>query len=239
MPRTRLYFSFRSPFSWLMIERLRGLCPSMLQELELIPYWEPDVRTAAELAQIGAAIQYSAMSKAKHLYILQDVKRLATALKLTIRWPVDVDPWWEPAHLGWLAARRHERAHEFYAAVVDARWLRAENISDLSVIAAAAHEAGLEPDAITGAVDDPETRAEGVGCLKGAYEDDIFGVPYLMLGWRRYWGYDRLDHFLADAGVELEPCGVAPGAAADLGAFPEPVLHGRHPYDNDTAGGCG
>jgi 2-hydroxychromene-2-carboxylate isomerase len=254
----RLYFSFRSPFSWLLIARLRRSEPTALDSFELFPYWEPDERTAAELAELGAAIHYAPMSKAKHLYILQDVKRLASRSGLTVAWPVDVAPWWEPSHLGWLAARRLGAGAAFYDAVVAARWLRGENISERAVIAAAAREAGLSPETIVAAVDDPEIRAEGVRALNRAYQDDVFGVPYLMLGWRRYWGYDRLDMFLEDAGLagaglaglerEARDAGDAEGhrrresgleivpelSVTALGIVPSPYA-----YDNDTAGGCG
>jgi 2-hydroxychromene-2-carboxylate isomerase len=238
----RLYFSFRSPFSWLLVEQLRRAVPDALETFELVPYWEPDDATAAALAARGAAIHYAPMSKAKHLYILQDVKRLATGLDLELRWPVDVAPWWEPSHLGWLAARRAGAQTAFYDAVVRARWAEGRDISRVEVVARAATAAGLDGDALAGAVGDAGIRAEGVECLYRAYDEDIFGVPYLRLGWQRFWGLDRLPHFLAAAGL---PGGERPapadGAHAQrkLGAIPQLVLDRPGMYDDDTAGGCG
>jgi 2-hydroxychromene-2-carboxylate isomerase len=174
------------------------------------------------------------MSKAKHLYILQDTKRIAGRLGLPLAWPVDVDPWWEVSHLGWLRARRMGRAAEYYEAIVAARWERGEDISDPEVVRAASDAAGLDADAIVAAADDPEIRAEGVACLVQAYEDDIFGVPYLRLGWRRFWGYDRLGDFLAEYRSARRPA-----AGEPLAGVPEAVRAGRHPYDTDTVGGCG
>jgi 2-hydroxychromene-2-carboxylate isomerase len=223
----RLYFSFRSPFSWLLVERLLRLVPDAHERIELIPYWEPDDATERALAERGAAIHYVPMTKAKHLYILQDTKRIAERLGLSMAWPVDVEPWWEPSHLGWLQARRLGKAPELYAAISSARWERGENISDPQVIRALAESVGLDGEAVAGAVDDPEVRAEGVECLVEAYEDDIFGVPYLRLGWHRFWGFDRLDDFLAAFGN---------GAQAERPAK-VPRLVGA--YDTDTAGGCG
>jgi 2-hydroxychromene-2-carboxylate isomerase len=231
----RLFFSFRSPFSWLLIERMGRVAPGAIEQIELVPYWEPDEATAAALARRGAAIHYAQMSKAKHLYILQDVKRLATDLGLAVAWPVDVDAWWEPSHLGWLAARRAGRERAFYDALVAARWQRGEDISRLETVAAAAEQAGCDGDAIVAAVDDPEIRAAGVQCLEQADQDDIFGVPYLIAGWRRFWGYDRLDAFLAAAGL-ADP---GAGAGAPLAGIPDAILAGAGMYDNDTAGGCG
>jgi len=228
-----LFFSLRSPFSWLLVERLLRLMPDAHERLDWVPYWEPDPRTARELEARGAVQHYTPMSKAKHRYVLQDTKRLAGRLDLEIRWPVDAEPWWEPAHLGWLKARRLGKAADFYHAVVTARWRRAEDISDPRVIEALAQSVGLDGDAICGAVDDSEIRAEGVDALVDAYEDDIFGVPYLRLGWQRFWGYDRLDDFLAEytrtVGRRDHP----------EEGIPDPVKGLVGAYDRDTAGGCG
>jgi 2-hydroxychromene-2-carboxylate isomerase len=236
----RLFFSFRSPFSWLLVERLLRLVPDAHERIELIPYWEPDEATERALAERGAAIHYVPMTKAKHLYILQDTKRIAERLGLSMAWPVDVEPWWEPSHLGWLRARRLGKAPEFYAAVTSARWERGENIGDPLVIRALGESVGLDGEAIAGAVDDPEVRAEGVECLVEAYEDDIFGVPYLRLGWHRFWGFDRLDEFLAAFAPELDRSAAAVAREARPVADP-PLQLGElvGTYDTDTAGGCG
>jgi len=232
--RPRLFFSFRSPYSRFLVDRLLREMPDAHDSVDWIPFWEPDQRTREGMDRHGASLHYADMSKAKHLYILQDTKRIAERQGLRLAWPVDVDPWWEAAHLGWLRARRMGRAAEFYEAIVGARWERGEDISKPEVVAAAAAAIGLDGDAIVAAADDPEIRAEGVACLVEAYEDDIFGVPYFRLGWRRYWGYDRLDDFLA------EYRSTASGPAANpLAGVPEVVRAGRQPYDTDTVGGCG
>jgi 2-hydroxychromene-2-carboxylate isomerase len=231
-----LFFSLRSPYSWLLVERLLRLVPEAHDRLQWVPYWEPDSRTTCELEAREAIVHYAPMSKAKHLYMLQDTRRLARRLGLEIAWPVDVEPWWEPAHLGWLMARRLGRAAEFYDAVVAARWQRAENICDPVVIRALAKSVGLDGDLVAGAVDDPEIRAEGVDALVVAYEDDIFGVPYLRLGWHRFWGFDRLDDFLAEYAGAADS---APGFQDSDDAVPEKLKRQVGGYDRDTAGGCG
>jgi 2-hydroxychromene-2-carboxylate isomerase len=215
--RPRLYFSLRSPFSWMTVERLRREIPDLFDRFDLRPYWDPDQQTSAALTERGGEYHYVQMSKAKHLYILQDTKRMAARLGLTMAWPIDVDPWWELPHLGWLAAG--DRAEPFYDALVDARWRRGEDICTPEVVSAAAIRSGLDPDAVLGAPQDPAVRARGVDCLLAAYDDDVFGVPYLRLGLHRFWGLDRVDAFL-EAYRAREP---VPAAA----------------YDTDTAGGCG
>jgi 2-hydroxychromene-2-carboxylate isomerase len=193
----RLYFSLRSPYSWLTIHRLRTEVPGALEAITCYPYWDPDEQTGVGLAQSGGEFHYVQMSRAKHLYMLLDTKRLAEQQGLRMAWPVDIDPWWELPHLAWLRARREGLAWEFYDAIVQARWGRGENICEPDVVRAAALEAGLDPELAVGAPDDPEIRAEGVGCLYQAYLDDIFGIPYMKWGRHRFWGLDRLDAFLA------------------------------------------
>jgi 2-hydroxychromene-2-carboxylate isomerase len=230
VPRPRLYFSFRSPYSWMTVRRLRAEVPDAWTALDWFPYWDPDAGTAAALAERGAELPYSPMSRAKHLYILVDTKRLAQREGLDMSWPVDVDPWWELPHLAWLRARRLGRAEQFYDAVVAARWERGENICDPAVLRAVAVEAELDAESAVGAAGDPAVRAEGVDCLYAAYDDDVFGVPYLRWRRHRFWGFDRLDTFLATWRASAPP-----DAGPGLVPAPEPA----RAYDTDTAGGCG
>lgn len=193
----RLYFSFRSPYSWMTVERLRRELPREPHEvIEFVPFWDPDEKTAAALAERGAGFHYTQMSKAKHLYILQDTKRLSGRLGLTMAWPIDVDPWWELPHLAWLRASRAGLGREFYDAVIAARWERGEDVCRPDVLQRSAQAVGLDGDLLVSAADDAEVQAEAIDCLAAAWDDDVFGVPYLRLGRQRFWGIDRLDLFL-------------------------------------------
>ncbi|KAA2265813.1 disulfide bond formation protein DsbA [Solihabitans fulvus] len=227
----RLFFSFRSPFSWMAITKLERSVPDLHSRVEFIPYWEPDERTRAELAERGADLHYAQMSKAKHLYVLYDTRREAARLGLRIVWPVDIDPWWELPHLAWLAARRMGRAAEFYTAVMAARWEHGEDVCEAAVVRELARQVGLDPDRLVGATEVEDIRAEGVDCLYAAYDDDIFGVPYFRIRRERYWGLDRVDDFIAELGSD-EPRSRRPATAARG----ERV---RAAVDNDSAGGCG
>lgn len=226
--RPRLYFSLRSPYSWMAIHRLRRAVPDAFEAFEWLPYWEPDSQTGKGLAERGAEFHYTQMSRAKHLYILMDTKRLAAEAGLSMAWPVDVAPWWELPHLAWLRARHLGRAAEFYDALTAARWGRGDDICTRDVVRAAAVEAGVDPDLAVAAPDDPALRTEGLDALESAYQNDIFGVPYLLWGPHRFWGLDRVDTFLA-AWRDAAGPPAAPVAAPDRDA----------PYDTDTAGGCG
>jgi 2-hydroxychromene-2-carboxylate isomerase len=231
--RPRLYFSFRSPYSWMAIERLRRTLPDLFRRAELFPYWDPDPVTEQMVTERGAGLYYQQMSRAKHLYVLADTKRMASRLGLAMAWPVDVDPWWELPHLGWLAARRAGHSERCYDALVAARWSRGENICDPAVFQRVIAAAGLDAATLAAAADDAGIRAEGAGCLVTAYEDDVFGVPYVRLGWQRFWGLDRMELFLEQftAAGESGPATGPPDAALSR------IAVGA--YDRDTAGGCG
>ncbi len=222
--RPRLYFSFRSPYSWLTVHRLRAAVPDAFERLDWYPYWDPDQQTSDGLVARQAELHYVQMSRAKHLYLLLDTKRLSQRLDLPMAWPIDVDCWWELPHLAYLVARRHGRAMAFYDEIVAARWGRGEDICTPEVVRKAAAAAGVDPELAANAPYDPSIRAEAVDCLVTAYEDDVFGIPYLRWGRHRFWGYDRLDDFLAVWRTDATPV-EAPAAAAA--------------YDTDTAGGCG
>lgn len=195
--RPTLYFSFRSPYSWLALRKLRAAVADLDEVFDCRPYWDPDPQTSQALQERGGEFHYQQMSRAKHLYMLMDTKRLATAADLPMAWPIDVDPWWELPHLAWLYARGAGRAWPFYDAVTDARWGRGENICRSSVLAAAARVAGVDPQAALAAAGDATIRQQAVDCLYEAYRDDIFGIPYIKWGRQRFWGIDRVDAFLA------------------------------------------
>ncbi|NHC16219.1 DsbA family protein, partial [Motilibacter deserti] len=119
--RPRLYFSFRSPYSWMALHRLQQALPDVHERFEWLPYFAPDETTQSVLDARGIEMHYTAMSKAKHLYILQDVKRLTARMGLSMRWPIDIDPWWVLPHHAYFAARRAGAGLEFYNAMCAAR----------------------------------------------------------------------------------------------------------------------
>jgi 2-hydroxychromene-2-carboxylate isomerase len=229
----RLYFAFRSPFSWMALRRLEELYPESADTVEFRPWWEPDQDLLARLRAAGGEFPYTPMSKAKHLYILYDTKRLSTRFGYRMSWPVDLEPWWEVPHLAWLYARRQGRAREFYRAVTEARWERGENICDPGLVKELAESVGLDGGTAASAASDPDLREEGLRALVDLYDDDAFGVPYFRVGRHRFWGLDRLHGFIAEMG------GTAPDEpVADLPAAGPPTAAGV-PADTDTAGGCG
>ncbi|MBO4138585.1 DsbA family protein [Micromonospora tulbaghiae] len=192
----RLYFSFRSPRSWLAVRQLTERWPDAPDVVTFVPHWVPDDTMRTALAEADASFLDTPVSRAKHTYLLVGAERLAQRFGYRMVWPTEVDVDWSIPHMAWLYAREHQRGWQFYQAMVSARWERGENISDPAVVAAAAIEAGVDPAGANAAACDPATRAQAVAALAGAYQDDIFAVPYFVVGRHRFWGLERIDGFL-------------------------------------------
>jgi len=193
--RARFYFSFRSPYSWIGARLLEEEFDPKDSEIEYIPFWEPDERSLELLNAKGGEFLYTPMSRQKHLYILQDIKRITSKLGYLMSWPIDEKPWWDLPHLAYLAARRQGKGQEFFWAVYRARWERGENICSVETIRTLAEEIGLSPNKIAAAPDDNSIRAEGAEVLYSIYQDGVFGVPFFICGREKFWGIDRLYDF--------------------------------------------
>lgn len=233
----RWYFSLRSPYSWLAFRELTQNAPDVAESIEWRPYWEPGEVGARLLAEAGIRLPYVPMSKEKHLYILQDVKRLATERGLSITWPIDVDLDWDVAHLAYFVAQDAGRGVDFIDAVHRARWERGLDVSLRTTMTAIGEELGLDPGALAGAADDPEIRRRGVEALRAVERDGVFGVPFFIHRHDRFWGLDRLPGFIA----RVRNAAGAPGDAArpesGSGAVRADLLVPAG--DAGHAGGCG
>ncbi|MGW7367836.1 DsbA family protein [Streptomyces sp. NPDC054841] len=238
----RFYFSLRSPYSWLAYRDLLDRHPRTAAAVEWVPFFEPDELSRKLLAEAGGAFPYTPMSAAKHRYILQDVRRLAAGRGLDFSWPVDRDPVWEVPHLGYLAAERHGRGPGYIALAARARWELGQDICDPSVIAGFGPELGLDGAELAAAADDPELREAGVRVLLDIQRDGVFGVPFFVDHFDKYWGLDRLADFAAAlearaVGAEgaSRPAGPAEDPAVQDAPLTPPVLS----VDDGHAGGCG
>jgi 2-hydroxychromene-2-carboxylate isomerase len=230
----RVFFSFRSPYSWLALEHLSRAVPDMMECFRFVPFWDPDAEMDEALKATGREMLYVQMSKAKHLYLLQDTKRIASQLNLSMAWPIDIDPWWEVPHLAWLEAARQRRGWEFYRALVEARWWRGANICDPNVVSGLADQLGMNGPKLANVASDPDTRRTALDCLIEASDDGIFGIPYFRLGRQRFWGLDRVQDF-----IRALQCQTTQDKRELLRLGVESRSHDLHAYDRDTAGGCG
>ncbi|MFD7547955.1 2-hydroxychromene-2-carboxylate isomerase [Streptomyces sp. NPDC059816] len=231
----RFYFSLRSPYSWLAHHDLMRHHPDVAALVEWRPFWEPDERSRKLLTDAGGDFPYVAMSRAKHLYILQDVRRLVRERGLESTWPVDRDPRWEVPHLAYLAAVDAGRGPDFVQLAYRKRWIEGRDICDSATISAMAKELGVAEEPLVEAVDDPEMRRRGAAALLDVDRDGVFGVPFLVHGFDKFWGVDRLEAFAASVRgrTATAPTSQDVGPRGD-----EPPTTGQG-GDQGHAGGCG
>ncbi|GAA1938974.1 2-hydroxychromene-2-carboxylate isomerase [Amycolatopsis minnesotensis] len=235
--KARWYFSLRSPYSWLCYRDLLATDPGVLDVIEWVPAWEPGERLRGQLVERGVEMPWMPMSRAKHFYILQDVRRLSKDRDLPMTWPIDNAPNWDVAHVGYLAAARAGAARAYVDRVYAARWERGENISDPAVIGAVGQEIGLGAELVSRAHEDEELLAQGLDVLEEVARDGLFGVPLFTVGREKFWGVDRLDRFVSTLRARVPMPDPSPTAAEyERMEFPE-LAHAVS--DAGHAGGCG
>ncbi|MEV1025806.1 DsbA family protein [Streptomyces sp. NPDC050264] len=227
----RFYFSLRSPYSWLAYRTVMTEHRDLAERLEWVPFFEPDPLSARLMADQGGRFPYSEMSREKNRYVLQDVGRITKSLGIRVTWPVDRDPVWEVPHLGYLVAARQGRGHDYIDAVYRARFGQGRDICDPQTIEDIGWELGIDPLRLSRASDRPELRAEGIRILLDVCRDGVFGVPFFVHGYSRYWGIDRLDAFVEHLRSQGEPATAIPRELTAVGIGTA--------TDDGHAGGCG
>ncbi|MGH3752251.1 MAG: 2-hydroxychromene-2-carboxylate isomerase [Pseudonocardiaceae bacterium] len=232
----RWYFSLRSPYSWMAYRDLTEKYTDIADAIEWIPFWEPDKQSQKMLAEINVELPIVPMSRAKNRYILQDTRRLSQARGWTMTWPIDRDPNWEVSHLGYLVATEAGRGRDYIDRIYQARWQQSRNISDRAVIADIATGLGLDGAQVSSASDDSDLRQRGVECLVRSSQDGLFGVPFFVNKYDKFFGVDRLRAYVAALRGEQLPEGVGQSWLDDLIGLPELVTPGG---DAGHAGGCG
>lgn len=232
----RFYFSLRSPYSWIAYRDLVADHPDLAAALEWRPFWEPDETSAEALTEAGGSFPYVAMSREKHLYILQDVRRLTRARKVEMSWPLDREPVWEVPHLAWFIAADAGLGREYVDRAYRARWQEGRDICDPEVIGELGAELGLPADRMAGAARDAGLRTRGVSALLDVHRDGVFGVPFFVHRYDKFWGTDRLAAF-AEAVGAVHPARTAGDQGAKGAAeFTSRVMGSA---DGGHAGGCG
>jgi 2-hydroxychromene-2-carboxylate isomerase len=239
--RPRVYFSFRSPYSWLAFYDLTTGFPDVLAAVEWRPFWEPDQWSSRLLTEAGGRFLYTSMSREEHLYMLGDVRRLSARRGLTVTWPVDRDPSWEVSHLAYLVAAEQGSGLEFIDRVYRARWQEGRDIADRATIAEPGAEVGVSAEAAKVAAEDERVRQLGVEALLAIDRGDVFGVPFFINRRQKFWGVDRLPDFLKSLGRrpycdDMVDHDVSDGASACR--VPVPADDPRS-SDHGHAGGCG
>lgn len=185
MTGIRVYHSFRSPYSRLGLHIIKraGL------DVELIPFTGPPE---------GNRFDDPAQNKAKLAYYMLDIPRMTMRLGLPIQPPEPFDVDLMPAYKASIAASHDNVGLPFALAVSDARWGAGRNVSDMDVIRQCAEDCGWSPTCVDDAQNDPDIKAEMKKQRQMIEEDQVFGVPFAVMGERKYWGHERFELLIED-----------------------------------------
>jgi len=173
----RGYFSFRSPYSWLLHRRLARLDAAQSDRTQWLPFFEG--RTFEHIARIPSAPTGLGCSPVT-------VAQRGESPK----------PDWDKPHLAVLAVPARQRA-AFIDAIFRTRWVEGDDVCDPRVLcelaggigAAAAVAESAENAAVLGVARVLRYQA----CLDGA-----FGVPYLVISGQLRWGLDQVCRAIDD-----------------------------------------
>ncbi len=179
------YFSFRSPYSYLALRRVRDLAEHYGLTLALKPVL-PMVMRGLPVPDI------------KRLYILQDAKREAERLDIPFGRICDpVGPGVERCLAVCAFAQQRGRDLDFAEAAATAIWSAGADMTQDSTLQQVAAAAGLKASDVADALDDTRWRLDTERNRQGLSDAGLWGVPGLVLRLDdrtlcATWGQDRL-----------------------------------------------
>jgi 2-hydroxychromene-2-carboxylate isomerase len=195
-----LWFSFRSPYSYLALEQIEAI---------LAPYGVPLVlRPIAPMVVRGLPVP-----SVKKLYIVRDTKREADRLGIPFGELCDplgrgVDHCLAVMH--WALKRGPADALAFARSAMRGSWAEARDLAEYVDLRAVVERAGLPWHEALAALDDPEAARAAQANATDLAVIGLWGVPSFRVGDLVAWGQDRLP-ILAD---RLRRHALAAGAPA-------------------------
>jgi 2-hydroxychromene-2-carboxylate isomerase len=196
-PVLDVWFSFRSPYSYLALARVAELAKRYPIELRPRPVLPMVVR--------GLAVP-----TVKRLYIVRDAKREAD--RLGIPFGAVCDPLGKGVEHALAIAHhalRGPHGWDFINAAARGSWAEARDLSDYGDLRAVVESAGLTWDEARAAIADDSWRAWAGQNAADLAVAGLWGVPSFKIGDYATWGQDRIDyledrlrrHFAAPAPV--------------------------------------
>ena len=191
--RLELFFSFRSPYSYLAGPRAFAL-PERY-DVDLV------FRGVIPMAMRGQSVP-----NAKRLHTLRDVKR--EAVRLGMPFGRIHDPIGAGAMRCLLVAEHAidaGRVREFVLGASRGIWAEAIDVASDRGLREVCERAGLDWTACAAALEDPALRARVEGNTEALATLGHWGVPVFVLGDELFWGQDRIEDLeiaLREAGLE-------------------------------------
>jgi 2-hydroxychromene-2-carboxylate isomerase len=181
----RFFFDIGSPYAYLAAERLDQLLPGPVR-------WQPVL--LGGLFKLTGRSSWALGDYRRRQAGMAEIEHRARSYGLPpMRWP---DPW--PSN--YLIAMRattfafnEGRGREFAMQAFRAGFQQGKDMSIAAHVLDAAREAGLQPDEVERATQDPELKQQLRDATDAAHELGVFGVPTIAIGEELFWGDDRLE----------------------------------------------
>lgn len=188
----QFFFDFVSPFSYLAMTQLPGLCARTGASIEYKP-----IHVLTLMDRVGNR-PTTVECPARGRYAMADLARWAKKYDV----PFALNPHFQTIDsqrllVGAVAAEQVGQAEEYVRAVFDGVWVKSAAFADDQDLATLLGEASVSN--IPAILDRSERNAEGhMSNTDAAETAGVFGVPSMIAGDELYFGNDRLE-FLEEA----------------------------------------
>lgn len=182
----KLYYDFKSPFTYLAMEPAYRLEETHHVRLRFIPH-----ELAVRDAYGGELDQRKQRDWNKVRYLYMDVRRFANERGMTIRGPQRIFDS-RLALMSGLYADRHGRFRPYADRVFERFFRRELNLEDRDALAAVITEAGLDAEGFRRYIEGDGAR-ELEAAAEEAERDGVFGVPTFVVAGELFWGNDRVE----------------------------------------------
>jgi 2-hydroxychromene-2-carboxylate isomerase len=182
----KLYYDFKSPFTYLAMEPAYRLEETHRVRLHFIP-----LELAVREAYGGDLEQRAQRDWDKVRYLYMDVRRFANERAIIIRGPQKIFDS-RLALMSGLYADRNGRFRPYADRVFEGFFKRELNLEDFDALAAVMAEVGLEAEGF-GRYSESDGPADLRAAAAEAERDGVFGVPTFNVGGELFWGNDRVE----------------------------------------------
>jgi 2-hydroxychromene-2-carboxylate isomerase len=193
MPRrVEVFYDVVCPYAYLGTTQIGSIADRAGAEV----VWKPFL-LGGVLKALDNLDPNEAMSEAKKRHNFLDMRRWAAHFGVPLNIPESHPMRTVLAMRALLAAGEKARVPATRA-LFETYWVRGEDITDPSVVAAALTGAGVDGDACVARASDDEIKTELRTRTDEALERGVFGAPTFFVGDEMFWGQDRL-HFVERA----------------------------------------
>lgn len=181
------FFDFSSPYSYFASLEIDDMAAEFGREVAWKPILlGPAFKAAGNLPLIRQPL--------KGPYAQADWERIARMTGAAYRLPVPfpVATLAAARAFWWLSATDPTRSKPFARAIFAAYFAEGRDISQVAAAAEAALVAGVEPERLLAAIEDPEWKQKARDETDSAVARGVFGGPFVIVDGEPFWGWDRL-----------------------------------------------